>query len=216
MRNVIEVATAEGWATESWLVAGKGPSFDARHFNTCEQTLALNHVVNAVEQTTVLHCVDLEVADVCAAAIDDRADYLLMPWCPNIDLKIQEKTLTALAAAHPILAKMDAAGRLLAYNRRESPAQHADLPTISVTYFSAEGAFGVLAACGVRRIETMGLDGGQNYAAAFASLNPLENGRPSYDRQFPELERLVRRHGIEWTRLKDNWGCLTINSSWQY
>ena len=201
MTDVRDVAAAECWQDQTWLIGGKGPSFDADLFARRGFSIALNHVIDAVSQATLAHCVDLEVAVDCAAAISRRARFLLMPWCPNIRLRIQQRSLQDLAAEHKILAELCAVGRLLAYNRRESPRQNPDLPSVSAIYFSAEAAFGVLAVSGVKRIETVGIDGGRDYAKPFAPLTPLENGQSSFDRQFSQLQQIVTEHGIQWTRI---------------
>lgn len=201
VRNVAEVAAAENWRNRKWLIAGKGPSFHAEAIRRHADSIALNHVVEVVDRVKIAHCIDLEVAVACADAIREHAEYLLMPWCPNINLRLQGRPLRDLACEYKILGEMLRAGRLLSYNRVESPRQHPGFPRVSAIHFSAEAAFGVLAICGVKRIETVGIDGGRDYAAPFTPLTPLENGQPSFDRQLPHLRRIVKRHGILWTRL---------------
>ncbi|MEX1098306.1 MAG: hypothetical protein WED34_19835 [Planctomycetales bacterium] len=215
-RNVFDVAEREGWAGRAWLVVGKGPSFAALAQAAATRTLpasgsldapvlALNHAVAALPPVVgdsprlVAHCVDLEVLDECGEAVAARADYLLMPWMPNRDHRRGSETLADLCRGHALLRTLDAEGRLVWYDRAGSRLR-GTRAAVPVRFFSAEGAFGVLARAGVRRIVTAGIDGGTEYAGTFAELRPLANGRATFDDQLPALEAIARRWHIAWRR----------------
>lgn len=217
-RNVFDIAARENWSAREWLVVGKGPSFAAIDSATrtlessgalAAPVMALNHAVAALPEVAgerpriVAHCVDLEPLADCAGAIATRADYLLIPWMPNRDHRRGHATLAELRGGHPLLDQLAAEGRLLWYDRAGAPIRRGMHDPVPIRFFSAEGAFGVLARSGVRRIVTAGIDGGTRYAAAFDHLRPLANGRMTFDDQLPILERIARRWGIAWRRLAE-------------
>ncbi len=70
--------------------------------------------------------------------------------------------------------------------------------------FSACILFNVLGAMGVRRVRTLGVDGGTSYAASFADIAAtvkLANGLPTYDWQFQDLAASIERFGLNWSPL---------------
>lgn len=198
MKNVFEVARQEGWHRQTWLVVGKGPTFSQYRTAETLPRMALNHAVTRLPSAQVTHCVDIEVVRGCGTKILGRSRYLLMPRIPNVALDIGSRTLAEHAEEYPVLRRLAGENRLLWYNRREAPPHAAGSPPISVIYFSAEGAIGVLAEAGVKRIRTAGVDGGRNYSSEFAGLQPLANGRPSFDAQFQRINAIVNRYGIDY------------------
>ena len=77
---------------------------------------------------------------------------------------------------------------------------------------------------GARTVRTLGIDGGQTYGAAFTDLLSqtwLTNNMSSYDMQFKDMMRAVRRYGLDYAplngwnrrlRLLTRWYCSASTS----
>ena len=188
-----------------WLVAGKGPSF-GRGFGRLAlesarmNVLALNHAMNFVE-TTLGHVTDLDVLP----DITREPQFLVMPWHPHVGNKPGRATLDELIPSTPLLARLAYEGRVLWYNsslcpkalRRKGP------PVVRVRYFSAVAAINLLGAAGIKKVSTVGIDGGTKYAEQFDPKTLLSNGRKSFDVQFQEIELAERVHGMKVTPFFD-------------
>lgn len=186
------------WSTRPWLVLGKGPSFakladyDVGGFNV----FSLNHVVRQAK-VDVAHAIDIEVIRDCADILDENARYLLMPWHPNMGSRPQPQSLEHWCAEIPELRAFADEGRLLWYNRIGTPPRGSS-PAVSVQFFSAEAPYALLGAAGVRKIRSLGIDGGSQYAAAFHGLDTLlANGRSSFDCQFDEIAASIVRYQLD-------------------
>jgi hypothetical protein len=71
---------------------------------------------------------------------------------------------------------------------------------VKASYFSAEAALNLLAVAGVRRVRTLGVDGGSDYSRDFDDLKEktlLANGRPSFDLQFEGFARTILDTGVD-------------------
>ena len=182
-----------------WLVVGKGPSFERRaevHFDAFH-TMSLNHVV-AELPVDVAHIMDLDVVVACADALRTNCRYLVMPRIPHIAQAPSRFRLEDFFDAVPVLRELDAAGRLVWYSAAPAPVPGAGEP-VPVRYFSAEAAIGILGEMGARDVRTLGIDGGTQYGGSFGHLDRvtrLVNGRPSFDAQFAEIEKIRRRYGM--------------------
>ena len=191
--------------SEPWLILGKGPSFAIRdRFDLSGYcTLSLNHAVR--EQPVLLaHVIDVDVIEACGAALESNAGFLVMPWYPHNGNRVGTRTLAELAAEMPLLRRLDAEDRLLWYDLSTSPVRHGSEPVVEATYFSAEAALNLLAASGVRRVRSLGVDGGSAYSSAFADLRDhtlLANGRTSFDLQFEGFARTIMRTGVDFAPL---------------
>jgi hypothetical protein len=188
-------------ADERWLILGKGPSYsrlaDLDHRGM--RLVSLNHVVRE-RKVDVAHVIDLDVIDACGESFLKNAGVLVMPWIPHVNQLAGERTLEEVAAAHPILARLDREGRLLWYNlstgrRRKRRGS----PLVRVRFFSAEAALNLLVEAGAREVRTIGVDGGASYSPAFDDLSGttlLANTRSSFDQQFDEFARTIRTTGV--------------------
>lgn len=200
-----------------WLILGKGPSYSKRReYDVSEfHLLSLNHVVRE-ERVDVAHIIDFGVVEACADSLDRNAGVLVMPWVPHIEPvpgKFQRghENLAELMAKSALLRRLDEAGRLLWYNLRvpnyEPNARelsHLDATPVMARYFSAEAAVNLLAQAGVRRIRTLGVDGGSTYSTTFADLNGttlLKGVHRDFDKQFREIARTVMSKGIDYSPL---------------
>jgi hypothetical protein len=71
---------------------------------------------------------------------------------------------------------------------------------VGLSYFSVEGALNLLALSGVKKIRTLGIDGGNSYSGRFNDLvkkTLLSNGRKSFDIQFGQIRESVKRFGLD-------------------
>lgn len=188
-----------------WLILGKGPSFSKRdqYDLTVYSTLSLNHAVRELS-VTVAHMIDFDVVDGCGEALLTNAQYVLLPWIPHINNIAGSQTLAELAQHHRILRRLDDQGRLLYYNLSTARKRNLEGPVVRVKYFSAEAAVNLLAMAGVKRVRSLGIDGGINYSGEFYDLKDktlLANTRESFDSQFQELARIILTTGIDYAPL---------------
>lgn len=190
---------------DPWLLLGKGPSFALRGRLDLSpyRTLSLNHAVRE-QPVLVAHVIDVDVLEPCGNAIERNAGVLVMPWYPHVGNVVGDRTLADHAGKIPVLARLRAEGRLLWYDLSTSAVRYGSGPVVEATYFSAEAALNLLATAGVRRIRTLGIDGGSSYSIAFDDLRDstlLANGRTSFDLQFAGFARTILRTGVDFTPL---------------
>lgn len=188
-----------------WLVVGKGPTFTNHSLAPAAyRKIALNHVCRHLAYDAV-HVTDLDVVEVCAAFLEAGDGVLVMPYYPHVDFRPRrDRSLDALlrrgGPTSVLLNRVAGEGRLCYYRSSRSaawPHPIDGLPSIRVRHFSAVAAVNLLVDCGVRTIRTAGVDGGSSYAEAFGDLKPLTNGRTSFDVQFAEIGRTVRRRQVD-------------------
>lgn len=195
--------TARRYPTKKWAVLGKGPSSDRYADIDWDDfhVISLNHAIR-LGPALLAHFVDME-------AFWDNVDHLrpgqfvVMPWRPHVQMKPTEKTLKGWTCEPGPLRDAWLEGRLLSYNatcHRKFPA-HADLPSVSLRYFSAEAGFNILAGAGIKTIHTLGVDGGTGYGAAFDPKDHLANGLASFDQQLEEIARTCQTLKIRHVRL---------------
>lgn len=192
-------------SNKPWLITGKGPTFDNIRKLTLSRfnTIALNHSCTRY-LPDIAHFIDYDAWTDCADVLLDPADTVLvfMPWHPHVNFWPSTDTLDDMLRRDSKLQKIADQGRLYSYNSTTWPGKHnTELAKIRVQDFSASAAFGLLAATGVKLINTLGIDGGTAYSSSFASLNTrLVNGQESFDVQMPYLLELTKRHGITWCK----------------
>lgn len=182
-----------------WLMYGKGPTFEQRHsFDlTPFSTLAINHTIRDTK-SVVSAIIDIDVVEACADAIDENADYLLIPRFPHVNCHRGAYPLESWFCKIPLLEKLDRQGRLVWYNlsvRRKVPGS----PVVPPGKFSAEVITHLLALLGAREVRTCGVDGGDAYARSFddvAQATRLANGQPDFNVQFEGISRAIRSSGI--------------------
>lgn len=185
---------------DEWLVLGKGPSFEKRKKIDISsfKLMSLNHVVEKI-QVDVAHIIDLDVVEDCEDAIYGNAKYLVMPWFPHIKNKPGKLNLEQLIMCNSFLSKMEQEGRLLYYNHVKKH-MHGMSPYVEVKFFSAEGAINILAMSGTKKIRTLGIDGGSDYANTFSHLNDstlLSNGRETFNKQFDQMAKIILQTGVD-------------------
>jgi hypothetical protein len=190
---------------EPWLILGKGPSYAlGSHFDLGRfHLMSLNHAVRE-QPVLAAHVIDLDVIRDCADVIEHNSRVLVMPWYPHVRNAVGDRSLDQLAREIPILQRLEREGRLLWYDLSTSPVRHGSVPVVEATYFSAEAALNLLALAGVRRVRTLGVDGGSEYSGAFEDLRAstlLANGRTSFDLQFAGFARTILQTGVDFAPL---------------
>jgi hypothetical protein len=194
-------AEATDLPPKPWLILGKGPTFSRRDdFDlTAFNLLALNDVVRELE-VDIAHAIDVDVAARNADALRSNARWLIMPRRPHLDFRPAPRLLEEFFDEIPVLRELSEQGRLVWYNLSNSKPV-GDAPVIGARFFSAEAALNVLGEVGVKRVRSLGVDGGRGYSPAFQDLEGttmLANTRTSFDEQFAEIERIVARHGMDY------------------
>lgn len=184
----------------TWVIMGKGPTFDrAGEIKNLDQqyaTFALNHVCRQ-RHVFVAHMIDANVLDE-VEDLEKKADFVVMPWQPHFTFKPTAKTLKALVAEKPVLQDLEAKGRLLWYNLCTGNAPNPGSPIVQVCYFSAEAAVSILAMAGVKKIRTLGIDGGKKYSAEFKDIKPFRGGHTTFDLQTARIKETVQRYGVNY------------------
>jgi hypothetical protein len=203
---------------QPWLVLGKGPSFSRRSEMDLSgfSTLGLNHVVRE-HKVTIAHAIDVEVVEQCADELLRNCNVLVMPWVPH--LRYPRSLIRQHAYFGPgrqllpeylhrsrTLARLNEEGRLLWYNLGSAPKQHIrpESPVINSQTFSSVAALGLLSKAGVRRVRTLGIDGGVAYSQSFQDMTAttkLQTGQTTYSTQFKELAGMVMKDGLDFAPL---------------
>ncbi|WP_018411141.1 glycosyltransferase family protein [Methyloversatilis thermotolerans] len=187
-----------------WLILGKGPSFSElhRHDTTGFRVLTLNDAIRAVPHAAIAHFIDFDAFKRCADDLH-RAEAVVLPWCPHFNNK-PGRTLADLLPGEPVLHDFWQQGRLYWYDLSTASARHGDFPVVSACFFSAEAALDLLAQAGVKRVRSLGIDGGSAYSKEFSDLfgvSLFSNGRRCFDRQFESFARIISRTGIDYAPL---------------
>jgi hypothetical protein len=188
-----------------WLILGKGPTFAARsQFDLTKfHLLSLNHAVR--EQSVALaHMIDLDVVDACGEALVEHAGHVVLPWLPHVRNAVGTRPLAQVVPGHPVLRRLAAEGRLLWYDLSTAPKRYGPGPVVRATHFSAEAAVSLLALAGVRRVRSLGVDGGVVYSSEFDDLADrtlLANGHPAFDLQFQGIARTIQATGVDFAPL---------------
>lgn len=185
-----------------WLILGKGPSFseihklDLKAFNI----LSLNHVLRELP-VDLAHVIDIEVIKDVADCLGRQAKYLVMPWCPHFKMHPSEKTLEDWLREIPELATLEQEGRLFYYDLTSAAIKKGRHEPVIARYFSSEAALELLGRAGVKKIRSLGLDGGTSYSSEFADLrgrNLFANGQLTFDQQFGRFPSIINRHHLDY------------------
>jgi hypothetical protein len=184
-----------------WLVLGKGPTFARRgDFTLGDYNLmGLNDVVTE-EKVDIAHIIDIDVVEKCADALRDNCRFLVIARRPHLRFRPGERRLEDYFGELPILRELDEQGRLVWYNA-QTASPVGDSPQIGVRFFSSEAAMNILGEMGVKKVRTLGIDGGTRYSDEFKDLPELQNGLPSFDAQFRELEDIAATWDMDYDPL---------------
>jgi hypothetical protein len=184
-----------------WLLLGKGPTFTRRsEFPLGDYNLmGLNNVVTE-QRVDVAHIIDVDVVEKCADALRGNCGQLVMARRPHVRFRAGGRLLEDYFDELPVLRELDEQGRLVWYNADTSPPV-GNSPSIGVSFFSSEAAMNILGEMGAEKVRTLGIDGGTDYGQEFKELPELQNGLPSFDAQFRQIEDIVARRGIDYDPL---------------
>lgn len=204
MKELTEWWREIGGAQRPWLLLGKGPSFEERkHYDLRPYaTLAINHVVREMPVEAV-SAVNFDVVRECEHAIYQNSRWLLMPRYPHTITGDAPALLESYFDTIPVLKALADEGRLVWYNLSSDTIVPGS-PVVLNCGFSVGILFNLLGALGAHRLRTLGVDGGLAYAGSFADMEDrtkLANGMKSYDFQFGDMMKAVRRYGLDYAPL---------------
>ncbi len=191
--------------TLPWTILGKGPTFSqhTKYKDLYHDTIlmGLNHVCRE-RHMFITHIIDANVIDE-VPDLEKQTAHLVMPYHPHFNFQPSGKTLEDLVREKPVLEQLDKEGRLLWYNLCTGK-QHGSSPVVQVRYFSAEAAIRLLAIGGVKRIRTLGIDGGNKYASEFSDITPFRGGHTTFDIQRQSIKETVDQFGLDFKPLGPN------------
>jgi hypothetical protein len=206
IQDFFDWTKSNGWVNEKpWLIIGKGPSYALiNSYDTTDYNkVSLNHVARD-QSVSIAHIIDFDVAVDCAEKIYENADVLVMPWRPHIDNWVSIKTLDVLVNENEQLCRLRDEGRIKYYNLGSCLVPRGHSAIIPTNYFSSEAVVNLLFEIGVRKIRTIGVDGGVTYSEAFEDLNKktlLANGHPSFDLQFRSIAKKIMMENLDYAPL---------------
>ena len=188
-----------------WLILGKGPSYSKlSQFDTSAyKKVSLNHVIRD-QRVTVAHIIDFDVALDCADDIDRNSEVLVMPWWPHIKNSAGAKTLYESLLEHPVLTRLMNEGRVKFYNLATGHKHKEGVPVIPTNFFSSEAVVNILTLAGVKKIRTLGVDGGTTYSSKFNDLSEktlLANGHSTFDIQFKSIAKKIMKDNLDYAPL---------------
>lgn len=212
MIHLNQFVREQGLEKKTFALIGKGPSY-ARidGFDLSDMvTVSLNHVIRE-RQVDIAHLIDFDVFETCADEIMRNSRYLLMPMTPHIDGWPTAKTLHHLIRDDERLQSLDCAGRLIWYNLRGSRKhlrpwllKARGYPPVNRGAFSSDTLVLALALADIRRIRTIGVDGGKQYSSSFEDLESrtlLINQQESFDSQFRQLRQCIDEYDLSYRPL---------------
>jgi hypothetical protein len=210
MQHISKLFSNKNFNNKPWLLVGKGPSFDKISDIKLDDfyVMALNHTISTIQKADIAHFIDFDVFEKCQDDIYQKAKYVCMPINPNFNNVITHVTIADLMKKNSILAKLSAEKRLFWY-ARASKKNYLGLKNfkklfykdVPAKYFSAEAPFHILGMNGVKEIYSAGIDGGNNYSQKFSNTTLLANGRYSFDSQFKEIIKAIKKYDLIYSPL---------------
>jgi len=183
------------WEDKPWIILGKGPTF--HEFYNCKPNsfniLALNHVGLKLTSKISLF-IDLDVFKGNEKKFFGMTKFVLGPHHPHINFKPTASTIEETVKANKQLLQY----KLSTWKNYRS---YDDQPHIQVKYFCAEAAFQILGHLGIKKVYSLGIDGGTEYDEKFSDLTPLRNRQPNFDKQFFQIKKTCKEFGIDWKKL---------------
>lgn len=198
-----------------WLIIGKGPSFSKLSSLNLSKyySIALNHAVSKVPSVDYVHVADLDVFEKIEDCLMTNNATLVSPYflhnknAPDAAFSVDKLAEIPTKPHHNLFKHLVNTKRITTYvsSMSKSLGRKPELGrAICVRYFSSVAVVNLLCACGVKDITLVGIDGGSVYDSQFSDLTPLTNGRKSFDVQFKEINKTVRRQGVKLTRISCN------------
>lgn len=195
----------EDWHPEiknPWLVVGKGPTASLVDLidKASMDVLTLNDAIRIVPHARIAHLIDVEVFARCQDDLLAKSDFLLLPRVLHQECK-RKVPVEVFTTMFMGAREFEEQGRLVVYDKWPRSITDPGRPkrAVACRYFSCEAGLSILGELGAKRVVTIGVDGGSQYAPAFQGLTPLENGRSSFDAQEAELQAIATHYGMEVT-----------------
>lgn len=190
----------ELWIYEKpWLIVGKGPTFnkheklDLNEYNI----IGLNHVVEFIH-VDLFHFIDVDVFYECWDQWYYHINNIIAPYHPHTHFKVSKLTLDQYLKDLPTKVQNE----LYWYNLstwKNEPHLYKEI--IRARFFSAEAMFHLLCLLGIKKISSLGIDGGTIYSDYFNKYQPLTNGQTTFDKQLNQITRVCKKFGVHWKRL---------------
>lgn len=180
-------------SNKPWLIVGKGPSFDRISEVDLAQynVIGLNHVIYNID-CLLGSVIDMDVISKSEDKV--KCLHIVTPWYPHINFKPTKKSIADFSE-DPSCCKVDAS---LWYNSSRSTRSGIEPggPTVTVKCFNAVAAVNLLGSVGVKKVHTVGVDGGTLYSKSFSTNTLLSNGRSSFNCQSVEFKKSKLKLGI--------------------
>lgn len=183
------------------VILGKGPSLDSidRYNLVPHCTIGLNHVCRDIP-VSVAHVIDLDVLDQLGDKLLTNCQALFMPYYPHLGWRPHAfLRLIDLLESHPILKQMK--DRIYGYNLSTASQminlKWNDSPFVWASHFSAEAVVNLLGKLGVKRIRTLGVDGGKGQSNRFSDLSNINSG--GYDAEWDGIRKSIIKYGIDYS-----------------
>jgi hypothetical protein len=195
----------------TWLLIGKGPSFDRIDSLDTRQfvTIGVNHVCDRFP-VDYAHIMDVDVIERLGDRLAAQARFVVLPKFLHRSYRLPglkgtfhragQVQLEDYFEALPVLKQLNESGRLFVYDSSTGSRSLHGEHVVSAGPFSAATVVELLAVAGVKRIRTIGVDGGTRYASAFAELDGLtrlDAGQDSFDAQFASIARSISKHDLD-------------------
>jgi len=190
--------------TKPWLILGKGPSF--KNYFKLEgdfNIFGLNHVANLIK-CDIAHFIDIDVLNI---PLINNSKNILCSWHLHENSKVMRKTLPYIIKNESMFSIADK--KIYWYNcstwKRGPylPPEVTRQDIVKVCFFSAEIAFQILGMLGIKKVYSLGIDGGSTYAKQFLNLGliPFKNRRNGFDDQFKMIEATLQQFNMQWEKL---------------
>lgn len=187
---------------KDYLICGKGSSLDTLQPDSLRNfcSIGLNHVCRDLP-VDVAHIIDIDVVDQLGEKLLE-CQALFMPYYPHLGFRPHDfLNLETLCKTHPILSKMQ--DRIYGYNLSTASQminrKWNDSPIVWASFFSAEAVVNMLAKLGIKRIRTIGVDGGKGQSNKFKDLQNINvNG---YDAEWKGIQKSIQKFGLDYAPL---------------
>ena len=212
MKHISTIFKKEKYKKKPWLIVGKGPSFDQIGIVKIDDfnIFSLNSSISSIPNSDIAHIIDFEVYKELENQLYKKSSYVLLPINPHFKNKPSRVTIPDLINENKILKKLSKEGRLLWYNHlpkgkflRKNNIRKIFYKKHSVKHFSAESAFSILGSYNIKKIYSVGVDGGDQYSSCFEKKNKLSNDQLTYNKQFNNIARSIIKYQITYVPITD-------------
>ncbi len=193
-----------------WLIVGQGPTFACREQVdvSAYNVWGLDHVGRELP-VDVAHALDVETVAAWADRVEKNCRWLVMPRRPQVNGKAGPP-LGSYFDRTPVLRRLAAQQRLVCYTAAGA-ATPDGTAAAQPRCGSIEPAVEILVQMGVRRVRSLGLDGGHGCSPEFHDLEARAlrsighdlAGAPPTDVPVRDIEALFHARGIDYASLAE-------------